>query len=79
MTLDVYADLFDDSLDRLADRLEEPRAASLAASSWPDVTSKVAPSQHGSDRALTWGCGGAACRNRTDDLFITSEALYRLS
>ena len=25
-------------------------------------------------------CGnGAACRNRTDDLFITSESLYRLS
>ena len=23
--------------------------------------------------------GGAACRNRTDDLFITSETLYRLS
>ena len=23
--------------------------------------------------------GGAACRNRTDDLFITSESLYRLS
>lgn len=23
--------------------------------------------------------GGAACRNRTDDLFITSEMLYRLS
>jgi hypothetical protein len=22
---------------------------------------------------------GAACRNRTDDLFITSESLYRLS
>jgi hypothetical protein len=23
--------------------------------------------------------GGAACRSRTDDLFITSESLYRLS
>ncbi|VXB05326.1 conserved hypothetical protein [Curtobacterium sp. 8I-2] len=25
------------------------------------------------------GVHGAACRNRTDDLFITSESLYRLS
>jgi hypothetical protein len=25
------------------------------------------------------GVRGAACRNRTDDLFITSESLYRLS
>jgi hypothetical protein len=25
------------------------------------------------------GGGGAACRNRTDDLLITSEMLYRLS
>ena len=29
--------------------------------------------------ALSWGFGGAACGNRTHDLFITSEALYRLS
>ncbi len=29
--------------------------------------------------ALTWGFAGAACRNRTDDLLITSETLYRLS
>ena len=30
-------------------------------------------------RILSWGFGGAACGNRTHDLFITSEALYRLS
>ena len=29
----------------------------------------------GQDRVLV----GAACRNRTDDLLITSETLYRLS
>ena len=28
---------------------------------------------------LTWGFSGAACRNRTDDLLITSETLCRLS
>ena len=28
---------------------------------------------------LTWAFAGAACRNRTDDLLITSESLYRLS
>ena len=29
--------------------------------------------------AAVTGAGGAACRNRTDDLLITSEMLYRLS
>ena len=29
--------------------------------------------------AVTWASGGAACRNRTDDLLITSEPLCRLS
>ena len=31
------------------------------------------------DRMGTRFNRGAACRNRTDDLFITSESLYRLS
>jgi hypothetical protein len=31
------------------------------------------------NRRLTWGFVGAACRNRTDDLLITSETLCRLS
>jgi hypothetical protein len=33
------------------------------------------------DRRFRWSEAlfGAACRNRTDDLFITSESLYRLS
>jgi Phage integrase family len=30
-------------------------------------------------KSLTCGFGGAACRNRTDDLLITSETLCRLS
>ena len=35
-----------------------------------------APDLH---RCRSGASGGAACRNRTDDLFITSESLYRLS
>jgi hypothetical protein len=35
--------------------------------------------RQGEDRPLTCGFVGAACRNRTDDLLITSETLYRLS
>jgi hypothetical protein len=42
----------------------------------------VVSSENG--EALFWqvsqsDVGGAACRNRTDDLFITSESLCRLS
>ncbi len=40
---------------------------------------RFGPAPRGRRGALTWGFGGAACRNRTDDLLITSEPLYRLS
>ena len=40
MTLDVYADLFDESLDRVADRLDESYEASVA-STWPTAASSV--------------------------------------
>ncbi len=41
MTLDVYADLFDDSLDRVADRLDQAFAASPVSSVCPDAASNV--------------------------------------
>jgi integrase len=41
MTLDVYADLFDSSLDAVADRLDEAYTASAVSSMWPDVPSNV--------------------------------------
>jgi len=37
MTLDVYADLFDESVDQVADRLDAAYSASAVASTWPDV------------------------------------------
>jgi integrase len=41
MTLDVYADLFDESLDQVAYRLDAAYSASAVASTWPDVASPV--------------------------------------
>lgn len=36
MTLNVYASLFEDDLDDVADRLDAALAAALAASVWPE-------------------------------------------
>jgi hypothetical protein len=41
--------------------------------------SPASENQDGSRKPVTWGFVGAACRNRTDDLLITSETLCRLS
>jgi len=41
MTLDVYAGLFDESIDRLADRLDQAYTESNVASAWPGVASNV--------------------------------------
>jgi integrase len=38
MTLDTYADLFDDDLDAVADALGEARRVSVVAKPWPDGT-----------------------------------------
>ncbi len=41
MTLDVYAELFDDSLDHVADRLGEAMSKALVAPAWPGPLAKV--------------------------------------
>jgi integrase len=43
MTLDVYAELFDTSLDSLADRLDQAFTASSVSSAWPGGASTVVP------------------------------------
>jgi len=57
---------------------ERPGLVSRAA----DAGRGVPPPAHGGQRphlTVRVAAGGAACRSRTDDLFITSESLYRLS
>ena len=39
MTLDVYADLFDDDLDALAQRLDDAAAFSIVGKLWANATS----------------------------------------
>ena len=41
MTLDVYADLFDSSLDSLAERLDEAFSEAVVAKAWPSAASPV--------------------------------------
>jgi hypothetical protein len=91
MTVAVYAGLFDDELDDVADRMgaaaESARmSARMSAQRMSARTTanqlRTGPTPDGKCRrcgALISGDGGAACRNRTDDLFITSESLCRLS
>jgi hypothetical protein len=38
MTLDTYADLFDDDLDAVADRLEEGARGANVAKLWPEAS-----------------------------------------
>ncbi len=72
MTLDVYAGLFTEDLDDVAVRLNAlvPRMCPDGQDASRTTKSQVA------DRARDLGLrGGAACRNRTDDLRITSASL----
>jgi hypothetical protein len=75
MTVAVYAGLFDDELDDVADRMGA-RAESARMSARTTANQlRTGPTPDGECRrcgALISGDGGAACRNRTDDLFITS-------
>lgn len=41
MTLDVYAELFDDSLDHVADRLDRAYSEADVASAWPGPSGRV--------------------------------------
>lgn len=41
MTLDVYADLFEDALDQVAQRLDAAFSAAPVARTWPGVASTV--------------------------------------
>ena len=41
MTLDVYADLFDDDLDALARRLDNAAALSIVGKMWANATSEA--------------------------------------
>jgi len=80
MTLDVYAGLFDDELDEVADRMS---TAAEAGRTGGDLRTKRGPTEDdeagGGSRERTWlltcADGGAACRNRTDDLLITRSPL----
>ena len=55
-------------------------AARVGRALFGATATKTATRSHDHERParLRWS-GGAACRNRTDDLFITSESLCRLS
>ncbi len=70
MTLDVNSGLFDDDLDAVAVRLDE--AAAIARVPRGSVDGPYGEA----GRPLTCTFIGAAYRNRTDDLFITSESLW---
>ena len=73
MTMDLYGHLIDQNLWDAAARIGGTTGDRRGRGS------KVISTGSTNGWAPTWGFAGAACRNRTDDLLITSETLYRLS
>ena len=71
MTMDLYGRPID----------QNPWDAAAKFGARGGTEAEFVRNEEAQDRHLvsTWALRRAACRNRTDDLFITSESLYRLS
>ena len=81
MTLDVYADLFDDDLESVATALDAGAAAADVGKVWGRVVIPRFGSLLGKRKnpRMTGGFGGGSDRHRSGDLSIFSRTLYQLS
>jgi hypothetical protein len=71
MTLDVYADLFDEDLDGVADRPDTAIRRTADYRVWGE------PSANNFSKS-SWANNGGAKGNRTPDLLDANESRYQL-
>lgn len=81
MTLDVYADLFDDDLDAVAGALDDQVDAAGVSKMWPRAPEASGPTEGRNKKTpkLIVGFAGGSDRRRSGDLSIFSRTLYQLS
>ena len=79
MTLDVYADLFDDDLDAVAVALDDHVAAEVVGILWAAADDQQEASLEKENPRRTGGFTGGSDRRRSGDLSIFSRTLYQLS
>ena len=80
MTLDVYADLFDDDLAAVADRLDHGLAQTSVGKMWARPVSKPPVAEESSPSSGIYPSRESGPRGaRTHDPGIKSPLLYRLS